>query len=36
MWANGNVYEGQWVDNKKQGNGTYKRTNGDFYEGQWF
>lgn len=36
LYPNGDVYEGEWVDNKMQGEGTYtyKKT-GDIYSGSW-
>lgn len=33
--AHGDVYEGQWVDDKACGEGTYFHTDGVVYKGQW-
>ncbi len=36
-YPNGDVYEGEWVDNKMQGEGTYTyKKSGDIYSGSWF
>jgi len=35
MHADGDIYEGQWVNDKAEGQGTYSHANGAFYEGQW-
>jgi hypothetical protein len=32
---NGNVYDGEWVDNKIQGRGTFKWGMGNVYDGEW-
>lgn len=32
----GDVYEGDWVNDKRHGHGTLSRGNGDVYEGSWF
>ena len=32
----GETYEGDWVEGKAQGKGTYKWKNGDEYTGDWF
>ena len=34
-WRNGNVYEGNFKNNKKHGYGVFKFSNGDVYEGNW-
>jgi hypothetical protein len=34
-WANGDVYEGGWVDDKKHGKGKYTWADGKVYEGDW-
>ena len=34
-YANGNVYDGQWLKDKKDGKGTMTYANGDIYDGQW-
>ena len=34
-YANGDIYEGDWVDDKYHGKGTLKYANGDIYEGIW-
>jgi hypothetical protein len=34
-YRNGNVYEGYWVDNKKEGEGVETYINGDSYNGEW-
>lgn len=33
--SDGGIYEGQWVDNARQGVGRYRYPNGDIYEGTW-
>jgi hypothetical protein len=33
--ANGNVYDGDWKDEKKNGRGTYKWADGRVYKGEW-
>lgn len=35
MHADGDVYEGEWVNDKAEGHGTYSHANGAFYEGSW-
>jgi hypothetical protein len=35
VWANGQRYEGQWVDGRKEGFGRYFWPNGDLFEGQF-
>lgn len=32
---NGNEYEGAWVNNKREGNGTTKYASGNMYVGSW-
>ena len=34
-YANKDVYEGEWVDKKKQGRGIMTYYNGDVYDGEW-
>ncbi len=34
-YANGSKYKGDWVNDKKQGWGTYDWQDGSRYEGQW-
>lgn len=33
--VDGDLYEGQWVNDKANGFGTYKHTNGAQYNGEW-
>lgn len=33
--ADGNMYEGEWKDDCKEGKGVFVSTNGDKYEGDW-
>ena len=33
--SDGDIYEGQWVNDKAEGMGTYSHANGAYYEGQW-
>jgi hypothetical protein len=33
--ADGDHYEGQWVDDKAEGFGIYTHVDGTIYEGQW-
>ncbi len=35
MHADGDVYEGEWVNDKADGKGTYSHANGAYYEGNW-
>ncbi|MBS1620554.1 MAG: WG repeat-containing protein [Bacteroidetes bacterium] len=35
VWDDENVYEGQWLNGKRQGTGKLLWANGDVYEGQW-
>ena len=35
MWADGNVYEGDFVDDFRDGFGVYKWADGSLYEGQF-
>ena len=35
LWPNGDVYVGEWDENKKHGKGTMTRKTGDSYEGEW-
>ena len=33
---NGNQYKGEWINDKKNGKGTYKsKKTGEFYNGEW-
>jgi hypothetical protein len=34
-WAGGDVYEGEWMNGKRNGKGTYTSDNGDVLEGEW-
>ena len=34
-YTNGDKYEGQWVNDKKEGEGTMKYSNGNWYRGKW-
>ena len=34
-YPNGEVYEGEWKDRKRNGRGTNKYPNGEVYEGEW-
>lgn len=34
-FANGDRYEGGWLNNEKNGRGTYKYSNGNKYEGEF-
>ena len=34
-YQNGDIYEGIWKDDKKNGSGSYKHINGDFYLGKF-
>ena len=33
--SNGSFYEGDWIKNKRVGQGRHIYSNGDYYEGQW-
>ena len=35
VWANGDVYEGEYKADKKEGRGIYRHANGEVYEGEW-
>jgi len=35
QYANGDKYEGEWYDNKKNGKGVFYYANGDVYEAEW-
>ena len=35
VYANGTVYEGQWLKNKLEGNGKCVYADGEVYDGQW-
>lgn len=35
MHADGDVYEGEWVNDKAHGKGTYSHANGAYYNGDW-
>lgn len=34
-YRNGDVYEGEWVSNRRNGNGTMRYASGERYQGQW-
>ena len=34
-YANGDKYDGEWKDNKKDGKGILSCANGDKYDGNW-
>ena len=35
-YSNGNIqYEGDWINNKREGNGKYIWEDGEYYIGQW-
>jgi len=34
-WSNGDKYDGEWVQNKKEGHGVFTWENKDCYDGQW-
>ena len=36
MYPDGSKYVGNWVNDEKQGFGTYHYVNGDIYEGDWY
>jgi hypothetical protein len=33
--ADGDVYEGEWTNDKAHGKGTYSHANGAYYNGDW-
>jgi hypothetical protein len=33
--ADGHIYEGQWINDKAHGKGTYSHANGAYYNGNW-
>jgi hypothetical protein len=33
VWSDGAKYEGQWLNNKANGQGTFYHANGDIFEG---
>ena len=35
VYANGDIYEGEWKNDLREGRGVLKFSNGDFYEGEW-
>jgi hypothetical protein len=35
VYSNGDVYDGEWVNGKKQGTGTYTRADGSVYDGEY-
>ena len=35
VWSNGDRYEGEWVDGKKNGRGKMTLANGNWYDGEW-
>lgn len=34
-WANGNCYQGAFVNGAKHGTGEFKSKDGSFYQGEW-
>ena len=34
-WNNGDIYEGDWKNDKREGKGIMFKKNGDIYEGEW-
>jgi 1-phosphatidylinositol-4-phosphate 5-kinase len=34
-WANGDIYEGYWLNNKREGYGVLKKVDELTYEGEW-
>lgn len=34
-YPDGTVYNGEWEENKRHGQGVYTYKNGDFYDGSW-
>ena len=34
--ADGDIYEGMWLNDKAHGHGTYRHANGATYVGDWF
>lgn len=36
MYNNGDVFDGQWIENIRQGQGTLKFTDGYLYKGSFF
>ena len=36
MHTDGDVYEGEWLDDKAHGQGVYYHEDGSKYEGEWF
>jgi hypothetical protein len=34
-YANGDLYQGDWMNDKKNGNGNMTYANGDLYHGEW-
>lgn len=35
IYAKGEVYEGEWFNNRANGQGKYQYTNGCIYQGHW-
>jgi hypothetical protein len=35
IFANKDLYQGQWLSDKKHGEGTFKYSNGESYHGEW-
>lgn len=35
QYSNGDKYEGEWLNDDKNGQGVYYYANGDVYEGEW-
>ena len=36
IWADGRKYEGQYVENRKQGQGVFSWPDGRKYDGEWY
>ena len=35
IWPDGSIYEGDWVNDKANGNGRLINVDGDYYKGEW-
>jgi len=35
IYISGDIYEGEWLNDKKEGNGKYWYKNGNIYTGDW-